>query len=37
MCMLYVSGFEITEDYEREIVVPENINQQIIFEDNFKK
>ena len=34
MCMLYVAGYE-SPDYERktEIVVGENINQQIIFDD----
>ena len=38
MCMLYISGYEIDpRSNEREIVVASNINQQIIFEDNFKK
>ena len=37
MCMLYVSGYE-SEDTQTstEILVGENINQQIIFDDNFK-
>ena len=37
MCMLYVSGIESKDDYEREIVIGENINQQIIFENGFEK
>ena len=37
MCMLYVAGFETENNYDREIVVGENINQQIIFKENFKK
>ena len=41
MCMLYVAGYEVNNDVEteniREIVVAENINQQIIFEENFSK
>ena len=37
MCMLYVAGYESETKYDREIIVGENINQQIIFEDNFKK
>ena len=34
MCMLYVEGLEIPDDnnFVREIIVAENINQQIIFE-----
>ena len=37
MCMLYVAGYETTdEDYKTEIVVGENINQQIIFNEDFK-
>ena len=38
MCMLYVAGMETSpsEDIETEIVVGENINQQIIFEDGFE-
>ena len=37
MCMLYVSGYE-SEDAQTstEILVGENINQQIIFDENFK-
>jgi len=37
MCMLYVSGYE-TQDSETstEIVVGENVNQQIIFDETFK-
>ena len=35
MCMIYVSGVEIDDGrYEREIVIPQNINQQLIFDDN---
>ena len=38
MCMIYVSGVEIDDGkYEREIVVPQNINQQLIFDDNPEK
>ncbi len=37
MCMLYVSGLESKDDYEREIIIGENINQQIIFENGFEK
>ena len=39
MCMIYVSGVEIDNDnqYEREIVIPPNINQQMIFDDDPKK
>ena len=37
MCMLYVAGYESESKNEREIIVGENINQQIIFQDNFKK
>ena len=37
MCMLYIAGYEAETKYDREIVVGENINQQIIFNDNFKK
>ena len=41
MCMLYVAGYEINNDVQtediREVVVAENINQQIIFEENFNK
>ena len=38
MCMLYVSGIESKDDlYEKEIIVGENINQQIIFENGFDK
>ena len=37
MCMLYVAGYESKDpEYETEIVVAENINQQVIFNDNFK-
>ena len=37
MCMIYVSGYEIEKQYLREILVPQNVNQQIIFknEQNF--
>ena len=35
MCMLYVAGYE--DNSNRAIVVGENINQQIVFEDNLKK
>ena len=38
MCMIYMSGVEIVDDfYEREIVVPQNINQQLIFDDDPEK
>ena len=37
MCMLYVSGYEADKSYDREIVVAENVNQQVIFDENFKK
>ncbi len=38
MCMLYVSGYESFDDlYTSEIVVAENVNQQIIFNDTFKQ
>ena len=37
MCMLYVEGYEITNDYIREIVIPENIYQEIIFVYDFNK
>ena len=40
MCMLYVAGYESetnVTNYEREIIIGNNINQQIIFNDNFKK
>lgn len=41
MCMLYIAGYEINNDVQteniREVVVAENINQQIIFEENFNK
>ena len=37
MCMLYVSGYEAERAYERDIIVGENINQQIIFDKNLKK
>ena len=37
MCFLYVAGVEIDDKINREIVVAENINQQIIFDDKFKK
>ena len=37
MCMLYVAGYEAETSINREIIVGENINQQIIFTDNFKK
>jgi hypothetical protein len=37
MCMLYVAGYESETKYNREIIVGENINQQIIFTDKFKK
>ena len=37
MCMLYVAGYEDEIKTNREIMVGENINQQIIFENNLKK
>ena len=37
MCMLYVGGIESDEDYQKEIIIGENINQQIIFENGFNK
>ena len=37
MCMIYVSGYEDSKDYDREIVVGENINQQFIFENGLSK
>ncbi len=38
MCMLYVAGYESKDDnYETEIVVGENRNQQIILNEDFKK
>ena len=39
MCMIYVSGVEIDNNnqYEREIVIPPNINQQMILDDDQKK
>ena len=37
MCMLYIEGYETDDDNQKEIIVGENINQQIIFEGNFKK
>ena len=36
MCMMYISGYESESKYEREIIVGENINQMIIF-NNIKK
>ena len=37
MCMLYVAGYETKDDeYKTDIVVGENINQQIIFNKDFK-
>ena len=37
MCMLYVAGYESKDDtYETEIVVAENVNQQVIFDDDFR-
>jgi hypothetical protein len=36
-CMLYVGGIESDNDYKKEIIVGENINQQIIFENGFSK
>ena len=37
MCMLYVAGYEAERSYDRDIIVGENINQQIIFNKDFKK
>ena len=37
MCMLYVSGIESKDEYEREIIIGENLNQQIIFEEGFER
>ena len=37
MCMLYVAGYEDESNPERELVVKDNINQQIIFNEKFKK
>ena len=37
MWMLYVSDYEADRSYNRDIVVAENINQQVIFDENFKK
>ena len=37
MCMLYVAGYESETEYARDIIVGENINQQIIFEENLEK
>ena len=37
MCMLYVEGFESETNYERDIIVGENINQQIIFDEQLSK
>ena len=37
MCMLYVAGYESKDDsYETEIVVAENVNQQVIFNEKFR-
>ena len=37
MCMLYVSGYETQDDKMlNEIVIGENVNQQVIFDENFK-
>ena len=36
MCMLYVSGYEAETNYTRDIIIGENTNQQIIFNNNFK-
>ena len=37
MCMLFVAGYESRDqDYQTEIVVGENINQQVIFNKDFK-
>ena len=37
MCMMYIAGYEDETKYNRDIVVGENINQQFIFNENFKK
>ena len=37
MCMLYIAGYESETKYDREIIIGNNINQQIIFNQNFKK
>ena len=37
MCMLYVTGYEAETEYEREIIIGDNINQQIIFNNYFRK
>ena len=37
MCMLYISGYEAETKYDREIIIGENINQKVIFNQNFKK
>ncbi len=38
MCMLYVSGYESLDDiYSSEIVIAENVNQQVIFDNTFKQ
>ena len=37
MCALYIAGVEVNNEHDREIVVAANINQQIIFDDTFKK
>ena len=37
MCGIYIAGVEIDKDLTRDIFVPINIYQQIIFDDTFKK
>jgi len=38
MCMLYVSGYETKDSIaSSEVVIAENVNQQIIFDDTFKQ
>ena len=37
MCMLYVEGIESEDTYNKEVIVGDNINQQIIFENGFNK
>ena len=38
MCMLYVSGYESKDKlYSSEIVVAENVNQQVIFDETFRQ
>ena len=38
MCMLYVSGYESQDDVaSSEIVVAENVNQQVIFDETFRQ